>query len=133
MNRSALPTEEEQYVAYKTVLEKIYSETVRAFKSMHGDEGFDVYMMSSRDHNVPRDATDVLSLYEWGVDEYISDIKKTVDLIKILSGFDRIYINSMEISTALAMIYATQYEEDLKGIISIGAIISSCCSSVKSS
>jgi len=87
------------------------------------EAGFDVYCLSTRDHNVPvefyYDSASWAEMMRWGAREYLDDIHEAVELIKIISGFDRIYLNTLEIGTALGMMYAVEHEENLKGIIAI--------------
>ena len=87
------------------------------------EAGFDVYCLSTRDHNVPvefyYDSASWTEMMPWGAKTYLSDIHKAVELIKIISGFNRIYLNTQEIGTALGMMYAVEHEENLKGIIAI--------------
>jgi len=87
------------------------------------EAGFDVYCLSTRDHNVPveflYDPASWSLMMQWGAEEYLSDIHEAVELIKIISGFDRIYLNTQEIGTALGMMYAVEHEENLKGIVAI--------------
>lgn len=87
------------------------------------EAGFDVYCLSTRDHNVPiefqHDPASWTEMMRWGVREYLDDIHEAVELIKIVSGFERIYLNTQEIGTALGMMYAVEHEENLKGIVAI--------------
>ncbi len=95
------------------------------FVYQYVEAGFDVYCLSTRDHNIPTEMywLDVYSINEgiinWGARQYLDDIDRAVDLVKYVSGFDKIYLNTQEIGTALGMMYAVEHEENLKGIIAI--------------
>jgi pimeloyl-ACP methyl ester carboxylesterase len=84
--------------------------------------GFDVYTLDYRTHFVPHTVSDHAFMLNWGWDAWMGDMKASVDLMKTVSGVDKIYIAGESFGGGAAMNYASVYwEEDLKGIILLDA------------
>jgi len=84
--------------------------------------GFDVYTLDYRTHFVPHTVTDHSFMLNWGWDAWMGDMKAAVDLMKNVSGVDKIYIGGESFGGGAAMNYASMYwAEDLKGIILLDA------------
>jgi len=84
------------------------------------NRNFDVYAIDYRTHTIPINLeADVLSfMADWGWEQWISDIKESVDLAKEVSGEERIYIAGQSFGGGAAMYFASLYwEADLKGIL----------------
>ncbi len=84
------------------------------------NRGFDVYVIDYRTHFVPiiLNSSQLGFMVDWGWDVWISDIKEAVNLAKILSGAERIYMAGESFGGSAAMNYASLYwQEDLKGLI----------------
>ncbi|MFX0034805.1 MAG: hypothetical protein ACFE9I_04085 [Candidatus Hermodarchaeota archaeon] len=84
------------------------------------NRNFDVYAIDYRTHFVNQylNPPDLAFMAEWGWDEWISDIKEAVELAKVVSGVDRVYIAGDSFGGSAAMNYASMYwNEDLKGIL----------------
>jgi pimeloyl-ACP methyl ester carboxylesterase len=84
------------------------------------NRGFDVYTIDYRTHFVPSTLSpDQLSfMAEWGLDQFVNDVKEAVDKAKQVSHTNKIFIAGESLGGAMAMFYAAKYwREDLKGII----------------
>ncbi|MFX1411606.1 MAG: alpha/beta hydrolase, partial [Promethearchaeota archaeon] len=84
------------------------------------NRNFDVYAIDYRTHFVNQylNPSDLGFMAEWGWDEWISDIKEAVELAKVISGVERVYIAGDSFGGSAAMNYASMYwKEDLKGIL----------------
>jgi len=84
------------------------------------NRGFDVYSMDYRTHFVPPtlNPSQLSFMANWGWDQWIGDIKQAVDMVKEVSGAERIYMAGESFGGIAAMNYATLYgEQDLKGLI----------------
>ena len=91
-----------------------------SFALFLANRNFDVYAIDYRTHFVNQylNPTDLGFMAEWGWDEWISDIKESVELAKVVSGVKRIYIAGDSFGGGAAMNYASMYwKEDLKGIL----------------
>lgn len=91
-----------------------------SFALFLANRNFDVYAIDYRTHFVNQylNPTDLGFMAEWGWDEWISDIKESVELAKVVSGVKRIYIAGDSFGGSAAMNYASMYwKEDLKGIL----------------
>ncbi|UCC20950.1 MAG: hypothetical protein JSV62_06620 [Promethearchaeota archaeon] len=90
-------------------------ETVFTYKFIYA--GYDVYSLDYRSWFVPKTETDLAFMKEWGMEAFISDLHESVQLIKCVSGFKRVYLHGVHFAGELAMCYTTQHPDDVKGII----------------
>ncbi|MEM3726023.1 MAG: alpha/beta fold hydrolase [Candidatus Bathyarchaeia archaeon] len=84
------------------------------------NRGFDVYSIDYRTHFVPiyLSTSELSFMFDWGWDQWISDIKEAVDKAKEVSGAKRIYLAGESFGGVAAINYASKYwKEDLKGLI----------------
>jgi pimeloyl-ACP methyl ester carboxylesterase len=107
---------EDNYTKYENFTQAIY----------WANRGFDVYAIDQRNHfvskNMPADQLSFMA--NWGLDQWLSDIREAVDKAKEVSGAEKIFMAGMSIGGGHALWYATKWREDLRGIILLDAYIS---------
>jgi len=84
------------------------------------NRGIEVYALDYRTHFVNQnlEPEDLSFMANWGWDTWISDIKEAMELVKITSGVEKVYIAGDSFGGSAAMNYASKYwQEDLKGIL----------------
>ena len=84
------------------------------------NRGFDVYTIDYRTHFVPSNlnVSQLSFMADWGWDQWISDIKETVNKAKDVSGAAKVFLAGHSFGGMASMNYATKYGlEDLRGII----------------
>jgi pimeloyl-ACP methyl ester carboxylesterase len=82
--------------------------------------GFDVYSIDFRSHFIPANfnKTQLSFMADWGLDQYINDIKEAVDKAKQLSGSPKLFLAGGSWGGIIAQIYAAKYwQQDLRGLI----------------
>jgi pimeloyl-ACP methyl ester carboxylesterase len=84
------------------------------------NRGFDVYTIDYRYHFIPVNfnKSQLSFTANWGMDQFISDIKEAVDKAKEVSGNQKVFMAGMSWGGILAQIYAAKYwQQDLRGLV----------------
>ena len=84
------------------------------------NRGFDVYTIDFRAHFIPANfnKTQLSFMANWGIDQYMSDIKEAIDKAKELSGSAKLFLAGGSWGGILAQIYAAKYwQQDLRGLV----------------
>ena len=85
------------------------------------NRGFDVYSIDWRAHFLPltMNSTEAsINAANWGLNQYINDMKEAVDKSKEISGNSKVFLAGMSWGGAVAVYYASEYwKQDLKGLI----------------
>ena len=84
------------------------------------NRGFDVYTIDFRNHFVPVNfnKSQLAFMADWGMDQFISDIKEAVDKAKEVSGAQKVFMGGSSWGGILTQIYAAKYwQQDLRGLI----------------
>lgn len=87
--------------------------------------GYDVYTMSNRSAYIPNHTyeqfeefgIDISSTVGWTYGLFREDIKVCVDKIKAITKAKKIFMSGFSRGTFLQYIYASKYQEDIKGLI----------------
>jgi pimeloyl-ACP methyl ester carboxylesterase len=81
---------------------------------------FDVYTIDFRSHFIPADfnKSQLSFVADWGMNQYISDIKEAIDKAKEISGSTKLFLAGGSWGGIIAQIYAAKYwQQDLRGLI----------------
>jgi len=84
------------------------------------NRGFDVYTIDFRSHFIPANfnKTQLSFMANWGIDQYMSDIKEAIDKAKELSGNAKLFLAGGSWGGILAQLYAAKYwQQDLRGLV----------------
>jgi pimeloyl-ACP methyl ester carboxylesterase len=84
------------------------------------NRGFDVYTIDYRNHFIPVNVnkSQLSFTADWGMEQFISDIKEAVDKAKEVSGAQKVFMAGMSWGGILTQIYAAKYwQQDLRGLI----------------
>ncbi len=84
------------------------------------NKGFDVYSIDYRSHFIPGDSnkTQLSFAANWGIDQFINDIKESVEKAKQLSGSAKVFLAGGSWGGIVAQLYAAKYwQQDLRGLI----------------
>ena len=84
------------------------------------NRGFDVYSIDYRTHFIPSNfnASQLSFIADWGLEQFFSDIKESVDKAKDVSGVKKMFMAGQSMGGNWAQYYAAQYgQDDLRGII----------------
>jgi len=84
------------------------------------NRGFDVYAIDFRNYFIPANfnKSQLSFTVDWGIEQWISDIKEAVDKAKELSGSGKIFLAGASWGATLAQMYAARYwQQDLRGLI----------------
>lgn len=89
------------------------------------NNGYDVYTLDYRSVNIPDMAFEQFAQYgidvtpttDWTYGVFREDIKACVNLIKILSSVDKIFMSGFSRGGAHMFIYASKYQDDLLGLV----------------
>ncbi len=93
--------------------------------------GYDVYTISFRNYFLPNVTyeqfaefgLDISGTGEWTFALYREDVKACVDKIKEMTKAKKIFMGGFSRGSIHMFIYASKYQEDLKGLISLGGWI----------
>lgn len=91
------------------------------------NHGYDVYSLDFRTSFLPDMATDQFATYEidisstgeWTYALFREDIKFCVEAVKTISGAKKVFMTGASRGGRQMFIYASEYPEDLKGLISL--------------
>lgn len=105
---------------------KIADKSINPFLYL-ADEGYDVFTMSFRSANIPNMAyeqfnsmgVDISGTLDWTYGTFREDIKACVDKIKRVANASRIFMAGFSRGSTLMYIYASKYQQDLKGLITL--------------
>ena len=84
------------------------------------NRGFDVYSIDYRTHFIPSNfnASQLSFIADWGLEQFFSDIKESVDKTKDVSGAKKMFMAGQSMGGSWVQYYAAKYgQEDLRGII----------------
>jgi pimeloyl-ACP methyl ester carboxylesterase len=84
------------------------------------NRGFDVYTIDRRTHFIPINSnkSQLSTMADWGIDQFIGDIKEAVDKAKEVSGAQKVFMAGQSLGGMMAQIYAAKYwQQDLRGLI----------------
>ncbi len=84
------------------------------------NRGYDVYTIDYRTHFIPIDTnkSQLSATADWGMEQYISDIKEAVDKAKQVSGAQKLFMAGQSWGGIMEQIYAAKYwQQDLRGLI----------------
>jgi pimeloyl-ACP methyl ester carboxylesterase len=88
------------------------------------NRGFDVYTIDFRYHFIPVNfnKSQLAFTADWGMEQFMSDIKEAVDKAKEISGDQRVFMGGLSQGGTSAQIYAARYwQQDLRGLILLDA------------
>jgi pimeloyl-ACP methyl ester carboxylesterase len=84
------------------------------------NRGYDVYTIDYRNHFIPinTNKSQLSVTADWGMEQFISDIKEAVDKTKQVSGAQKVFMAGQSWGGIMEQIYAAKYwQEDLRGLI----------------
>jgi pimeloyl-ACP methyl ester carboxylesterase len=84
------------------------------------NRGFDVYSIDFRSHFIPINfsKSQLSFTLDWGLEQYINDIKEAVEKAKEVSGAQKAFMAGTSWGGILAQVYASKYwQQDLRGLI----------------
>ena len=84
------------------------------------NKGFDVYTIDYRNHFIPMNfnKSQLSFTADWGIDQFMSDIKEAVDKTKEISGAQKVFMSGISWGGILAQFYAAKYwQQDLRGLV----------------
>lgn len=91
------------------------------------NNGYDVYSIDYRTSNIQdmeydkliEEDIDISSTTDWDYGVFREDIKACVDKIKWISGADKVFMSGFSRGGTLMYIYASKYQDDIRGLISL--------------
>jgi hypothetical protein len=84
------------------------------------NKGFDVYLVDLRNHFTPTNfnKSQLAFTADWGIDQFMDDIKEAVDKTKEVSGAQKVFMAGISWGGILAQLYAAKYwQQDLRGLV----------------
>ncbi len=84
------------------------------------NKGFDVYTIDFRNHFIPIDfnKSQLSFTADWGIDQFISDIKEAVEKTKQVSGSQKVFMAGISWGGIMAQFYAAKnWQQDLQGLV----------------
>jgi pimeloyl-ACP methyl ester carboxylesterase len=84
------------------------------------NKGFDVYTIDFRNHFIPINfnKSQLSFTADWGIDQFVSDIKEAVDKTKEVSGTKKVFMAGISWGGILVQIYAAKYwQQDIRGLV----------------
>ncbi|ADN50976.1 alpha/beta hydrolase [Vulcanisaeta distributa] len=85
-------------------------------------QGYLVYTIDYRTHFVLPDVKDLSFMVDWGWDAWLSDIRETINMIKEITGKDKVVLIGESFGGIASMNYVTAYPNDVRAIVLLDGV-----------